>query len=159
MHVVAAIAEARANREVARAAAEAEYERLLREYRDGIPNAPAYSSASPAYYLANRLSYAFDFRGPSEAINLNCASGAGAVNRAVQSLANAESDLAVVAGGVSLVVPEGWRVKFEGNMFGGGFSDVTRTTADEDAPTVTISGFILLGGLQATTRSPIEEAA
>lgn len=68
-------------------------------------------------------------------------------------------DLAVVAGGVSLVVPEGWRVRFEGNMIGGGFSDVTRTTAEDDVPTVTITGFILLGGLQATTRSPIEEAA
>jgi hypothetical protein len=68
-------------------------------------------------------------------------------------------DLAVVMGGVSLVVPEGWRVKFNGNLMAGGFSDETRTTADEDVPTVTITGFVLLGGVQATTKSPVQAAA
>lgn len=76
----------------------AEYEHLLRRQAGSIPGAPTYSSASPAYYLANRLSYAFDFRGPSEAINLNCASSAVALKRAFNSLASGESDLAVVAG-------------------------------------------------------------
>lgn len=67
-------------------------------------------------------------------------------------------DLAVVMGGVSLVVPEGWRVKTAGELkvLGGGFSDNTKTTADEDVPTVTITGFILMGGFQATTKSPVE---
>lgn len=68
-------------------------------------------------------------------------------------------DLAVVMGGVSLVVPEGWRVRFEGNLMAGGFSDDTRTTADEDVPTVTLTGFVLLGGVQATTRSSTQTAA
>jgi hypothetical protein len=68
-------------------------------------------------------------------------------------------DLAVVMGGVSLVVPEGWRVKFNGNLMAGGFSDVTRTTAEEDVPTVTITGFVLIGGVQATTKSPAQAAA
>lgn len=68
-------------------------------------------------------------------------------------------DLAVVMGGVSLVVPEGWRVRFEGNLIAGGFADETRTTADEDVPTVTLTGFVLFGGVQATTRSPVGEAA
>jgi hypothetical protein len=65
-------------------------------------------------------------------------------------------DLAVIMGGVSLVVPEGWRVRFEGKMFMGGWSDNTRTTAEEDVPTVTITGFVACGGLQATTMSPVE---
>lgn len=68
-------------------------------------------------------------------------------------------DLAVVMGGVSLIVPAGWRVRFEGRLMGGGYSDDTRTTAEEDVPTVTVTGFVLMGGVQATTRSPIEEAA
>lgn len=68
-------------------------------------------------------------------------------------------DLAVVMGGVSIVVPEGWRVKFEGNLTAGGFQDETRTTADEDALTVTVTGFVFLGGVQATTRSPAKAAA
>ena len=65
-------------------------------------------------------------------------------------------DLAVLMSGVSLVVPEGWRVKFEGNIFFGGWSDNTKTTADEDVPTVTLTGFIGMGGLQAVTKSPVE---
>jgi hypothetical protein len=67
-------------------------------------------------------------------------------------------DLAVLMGGVSLVVPDGWRVKFDGNVFMGGWSDETRTTAEEDVPTVTITGFVAFGGLQAITKSTVEEA-
>ncbi|MCZ6737414.1 MAG: hypothetical protein O7B77_05505, partial [Actinobacteria bacterium] len=65
-------------------------------------------------------------------------------------------DLAIMMGGVSLVVPEGWRVRFDGKMFIGGWSDNTRTTAEEDVPTVTITGFVAMGGLQATTKSSVE---
>ena len=65
-------------------------------------------------------------------------------------------DLTVVMGGLSLVVPEGWRVKWEGDIYGGGLSDETRTTADPDVPVVTLKGFVALGGVQVTTRSPVE---
>lgn len=65
-------------------------------------------------------------------------------------------DVAVIMGGVSLVVPEGWRVKFDGKVFMGGWSDDTRTTAEEDVPTITITGFVAFGGLQATTKSSME---
>lgn len=68
-------------------------------------------------------------------------------------------DLAVVMGGVSLVVPEGWRVKSDANIMLGGWSDETRTTSEDDVPTVTVTGFILMGGLQATTKAPVEAAA
>lgn len=64
-------------------------------------------------------------------------------------------DLVVALGGVSLVVPEGWRVKFDGNIMLGGFQDETRTTADEDVPTVTVTGLVFMGGVQATTKSPM----
>ena len=67
-------------------------------------------------------------------------------------------DLMVVMGGVSLVVPEGWRVKFEGRLMAGGFSDETRTTTDDDVPTVTVTGFVLMGGVQATTKAPVQAA-
>ncbi len=65
-------------------------------------------------------------------------------------------DLAVCFGGVSLVVPEGWRVRSEVSFMLGGFSDVTKTTADPDVPTVRLRGFVFAGGVQATTRSPME---
>lgn len=53
------------------------------------------------YLLANRVSFALDLKGPSEALNVNCASSAVAIHRACQSLLAGESDLAL-AGGVSL---------------------------------------------------------
>lgn len=64
-------------------------------------------------------------------------------------------DVAVCMGGVSLIVPEGWRVKCDANVILGGWSDETRTTADDEVPTVYISGTIFMGGLQATNHSPI----
>lgn len=67
-------------------------------------------------------------------------------------------DLVVALGGVSLVVPEGWRVKFDGTIIAGGFQDGTRTTANEDVPTVTLTGIVFMGGVQATTKSPSEAA-
>jgi len=67
-------------------------------------------------------------------------------------------DLVVVMGGVSLVVPEGWRVRFDGKTIMGGWSDETRTTADEDVPTVTLSGLVFMGGVQAANRAPVEVA-
>lgn len=68
-------------------------------------------------------------------------------------------DVAIVMGGLQLIVPEGWRVKFEGKVLAGGFSDETRTTADDDVPTVTISGFMLLGGVMAATKPTVEVVA
>lgn len=65
-------------------------------------------------------------------------------------------DLVVALGGVSLVVPEGWRVKFDGTIIAGGFQDETRTTADDDVPTVTLTGIVFMGGVQATTKAPAE---
>ena len=68
-------------------------------------------------------------------------------------------DLAVIGGGVAIVVPEGWRVKFDGRLTASGFQDATRTTADDDVPTVTLTGFVFLGGVQAVTKSPAKTAA
>ncbi|MBL0387093.1 type I polyketide synthase [Tumebacillus sp. ITR2] len=53
--------------------------------------------------LANRLSYVFDFRGPSVAVDTACSSSMVAVHLAVQSLLGGETDLAVV-GGVNVMV-------------------------------------------------------
>ncbi|MBG6133704.1 polyketide synthase PksJ [Aquimarina sp. EL_43] len=81
-----------------------EYENYLRKNIDKIPvgkYGPVFSSSSPTYYLANRLSFLFDFYGPSESINVNCAGSAVAINRAYYSLLNNECSTAVV-GGVSL---------------------------------------------------------
>ncbi|MBC9915641.1 beta-ketoacyl synthase N-terminal-like domain-containing protein [Chitinophaga varians] len=82
----------------------AEYENYLRRNIGKIPvgrYGPVFTSSSPTYYLANRLSFLLDFYGPSESINVNCAGSAVALHRAYYALLNQESSLAVV-GGVSL---------------------------------------------------------
>jgi hypothetical protein len=68
-------------------------------------------------------------------------------------------DILVAFGAVSLVVPPGWRVVFDGNVVGGAFEDLTQTTSDPDAPIVRIGGLVALGALQAATRPSIDPVA
>ncbi|CAM4025536.1 beta-ketoacyl synthase N-terminal-like domain-containing protein [Bordetella tumulicola] len=79
-----------------------EYEHHLRRLNNqDFTKGPLFSSSSPSYYLANRISHTFDLCGPSESYNVNCASSAVAINQAYSSLLNGESDVAI-AGGASL---------------------------------------------------------
>ncbi|HSM72576.1 MAG TPA: beta-ketoacyl synthase N-terminal-like domain-containing protein, partial [Anaerolineales bacterium] len=64
----------------------------------------AYAGTGNAHSIAaNRLSYAFDLRGPSMAIDTACSSSLVATHLACQSLRNGESDVAL-AGGVNLIL-------------------------------------------------------
>ena len=66
--------------------------------------ADAYHGTGNALSIAaNRLSYLFDFRGPSVSVDTACSSSLVSVHLAVQSLRNGESNLAL-AGGVNLIL-------------------------------------------------------
>ena len=64
----------------------------------------AYAGTGNAHSVAaNRLSYIFDFRGPSVAVDTACSSSLVSVHLALQSLRSGESDMAL-AGGVNLLL-------------------------------------------------------
>lgn len=55
----------------------------------------------------NRVSYYFDWHGPSEPVETACSSSLVAIHRGVQAIRNGECELAIVGGINSIVTPEG----------------------------------------------------
>jgi hypothetical protein len=78
------------------------------------------------------------------------------LRRAIPAPTGIYLDILVVFGDVSLVVPPGWRVVFDGSVVAGAFENLTQTTSDPDAPVLRLGGMVAFGALRATTRPPIE---
>jgi acyl transferase domain-containing protein/acyl-CoA synthetase (AMP-forming)/AMP-acid ligase II/acyl carrier protein len=72
---------------------------LSRDYRHDI----FWGTSNALSIAANRISYAFDLRGPSIAVDTACSSSLVAIHLASRSLLNGESTLAI-AGGVNLIL-------------------------------------------------------
>lgn len=81
------------------------------------------------------------------------------LRRAVPAPTGIYLDILVAFGGLSLVVPPGWRVVFDGTVTAGRIEDLTRPVTDPDAPLVRIGGLVALGGIEATTRPLVEAVA
>ncbi|KAJ5142438.1 Acyl transferase/acyl hydrolase/lysophospholipase [Penicillium bovifimosum] len=72
-----------------------------------VQNFPTYfASGTARSILSNRVSYFFDWRGPSMTIDTACSSSLIALHQAVQSLRSGESNVAVAAGTNLLLGPE-----------------------------------------------------
>ncbi|WP_434739716.1 SDR family NAD(P)-dependent oxidoreductase [Micromonospora sp. SH-82] len=86
-----------------------DYDDLLRDH--GVPVEAHTASGLADCILANRASYVFDLRGPSEAIDTACSSSLVAVHRAVGALRSGECSMAL-AGGVNVLLSPGLFVAF-----------------------------------------------
>jgi polyketide synthase PksM len=78
-----------------------DYQTLLQNAMQG--SHPYAATGNAHAMLANRVSYQFDFEGPSQTIDTACSSALVAVNRAVMALRGGECDYAI-AGAVSLLI-------------------------------------------------------
>lgn len=67
----------------------------------------------------------------------------------------AHVDVMAVMGGVMLVVPEGWKVRFEGEAMMGGVRYVTKPGVDgEPEPDLVVFARVVMAGLHVTNRMP-----
>ena len=79
-----------------------EYAHILHD--SGIDTGKGFGQA--ASMIANRISYFFDFRGPSETVNTMCSGGAVAMHRAVNALRSGEITYAVVGAANLILCPD-----------------------------------------------------
>ncbi|MFY2558579.1 amino acid adenylation domain-containing protein [Corallococcus terminator] len=86
-----------------------EYDELYRASGNAIEEQS--STGRSNSILANRVSFFFDFQGPSEAVDAACASSLVALHRALQSLRSEECSMAI-AGGVHLILSPAMHVSF-----------------------------------------------
>ena len=70
---------------------------------------PHTATGSMMTLLANRLSYVFDFNGPSVTVDTACSSGLTAVHLAMNALAQGDCDIAIV-GGVNVILSPAYMV-------------------------------------------------
>ncbi|PKY00812.1 hypothetical protein P168DRAFT_275300 [Aspergillus campestris IBT 28561] len=82
----------------------ADYNDILTRDMDTLPT--YFATGTSRAILANRVSYAFDWHGPSWTIDTACSSSLVAVHQAIQALRAGESSVAVAAGSNLLLGPE-----------------------------------------------------
>jgi acyl transferase domain-containing protein/thioesterase domain-containing protein/acyl carrier protein len=81
-----------------------DYSKVAMPYDDYYQHIDAHMGTGNALSIAaNRLSYIFDFHGPSAAIDTACSSASLGIHFAVESLRRGESD-AALAGGVNMIL-------------------------------------------------------
>ncbi|KAK1961283.1 beta-ketoacyl synthase domain-containing protein [Colletotrichum sublineola] len=82
----------------------ADYDSLCQ--RDDITANQYFATGNSRAILSNRISYFFNFRGPSMTIDTACSSSLVALHQAVLSLRSGECEMACVAGANMMITPE-----------------------------------------------------
>lgn len=85
-----------------------DYYEMLRKDAENMPTFTVHGTASTA--MAGRLSWLWDLRGPSFALDTACSSGLVALHLAVQGLRAGETDSALVGGSNLLIAPDMFKV-------------------------------------------------
>lgn len=80
-----------------------DYTDILMRDPDTIPQ--YFGTSTARSIISNRISYVFDWHGPSMTIDTACSSSFMALHSAVQSLRTRESGVAVAAGGSLILGP------------------------------------------------------
>jgi hybrid polyketide synthase/nonribosomal peptide synthetase ACE1 len=83
-----------------------DYEHMLSRDEDAIPN--HYITGTARSLISNRISYFFDWHGPSMTIDTACSSSLYAIHYAVQQLRSGASQVAVATGTNLLLDPVGY---------------------------------------------------
>nr|ARR97036.1 SphC [Herpetosiphon sp. B060] len=124
-----------------------DYAELLQAH--GI-NAAHTTTGTDHSIIANRVSYFFDWRGPSEAIDTACSSAFVAIHRAVQALRNGEADLAIAGGVNALLAPQGFLRSTQAGMLS---QSGTIRSFDQSA-----DGYLRGEGVGAVLLKPLAQA-
>jgi len=115
----------------------------------GVMNS-MYAPAPDHFCFANRLSYLFDFQGPSIAIDTACSSSLTAIHQALDSLYNGLSCCAI-AGGVNLIVDPAHYMRLTETSAVSDNRECKAFGADAD-------GFIDAEGVGAVVLKPLRQA-
>ncbi|ETR65974.1 MAG: hypothetical protein OMM_13431, partial [Candidatus Magnetoglobus multicellularis str. Araruama] len=100
--------------------------------------------------IANRISYVFDFSGPSEEIDTACSSSLVAIHRAVEAIRNGQCEMAVAGGCNMMLSPKVSIVLEQAGMLS---PDGRCRTFDENA-----NGYVRGEGVAAILLKPLNKA-
>src|SRR5690606_2027217 len=115
----------------------------------GVTSSP-YASAPDHFSFANRVSYLFDFQGPSLAVDTACSSSLTAMHLALESIRNGSS-VCAIAGGVNLILkPSHYQRLAEVNALSSG--DKCRAFGEQ------ADGFVDAEGVGAIVLKSLEQA-
>jgi hypothetical protein len=79
------------------------------------------------------------------------------LRRAELSSSGARLDVHALNGGIAIRIPEGWRVQSNMRVVGGGV-DIRAPELDQaDAPTLTLDGFAVFGGVAVAAKPAVAE--